>query len=157
MTKTGCAASTGVGRGVGVRGRLTRVRRRGQIELLPPVELDGAQPVRVELALSWSPRDPYTVRASFQAAGTQKVKWLLGRELLEQGLLFPAGQGDVFLCTNPWDEAAETVLLILEHEFRVGFRVPRRLLEGFLAAVDGVEGRFQPAVAGAGLGEGGDA
>ncbi|HZD15126.1 MAG TPA: SsgA family sporulation/cell division regulator [Pseudonocardiaceae bacterium] len=55
-------------------------------------------PVRVEL--SWHPGDPHAIHATFQTARTaaKDVRWVLGRELLAQGLHIPTGIGDVHLC-----------------------------------------------------------
>ena len=80
---------------------------------LVPLQLvqsdESVQPVGCELVFAAS--DPYTVRAVFVGAGST---WLIGRELLAQGLLAdlscPAGYGDV----KVWrDESPEYLLIAL--------------------------------------------
>lgn len=70
---------------------------------------ESVQPVACRLVYSGA--DPYTVRAVFEGAGST---WLIGRELLAQGLLAdlscPAGYGDV----KVWrDESPEYLLIAL--------------------------------------------
>lgn len=70
---------------------------------------ESVEPVACRLEFSGA--DPYTVRAVFEGAGST---WLIGRELLAQGLLAdlscPAGYGDV----KVWrDESPEYLLIAL--------------------------------------------
>jgi hypothetical protein len=46
--------------------------------------------------LGWDPTDPYAVAVAFGWPGTT-VCWLVGRDLLIDGLTHPAGEGDVLL------------------------------------------------------------
>ena len=50
-------------------------------------------PVNVELI--YSSRDPYAVQASFRTGSTTAVEWVFARDLLHDGLIGPAGTGDV--------------------------------------------------------------
>ncbi|HLU59656.1 MAG TPA: SsgA family sporulation/cell division regulator [Pseudonocardia sp.] len=52
-----------------------------------------AVPVNVEL--TYSSRDPYAVKASFRTGSTTAVEWVFARDLLHDGLIAPAGTGDV--------------------------------------------------------------
>jgi hypothetical protein len=52
-----------------------------------------AVPVNVEL--TYSSRDPYAVQATFRTGTTTAVEWVFARDLLHDGLIGPAGTGDV--------------------------------------------------------------
>jgi hypothetical protein len=53
----------------------------------------AAVPVNVEL--TYNSRDPYAVQASFRTGSTTAVEWVFARDLLHDGLIGPAGTGDV--------------------------------------------------------------
>jgi hypothetical protein len=53
----------------------------------------SAVPVNVEL--TYSSRDPYAVQATFRTGTTTAVEWVFARDLLHDGLIGPAGTGDV--------------------------------------------------------------
>jgi Streptomyces sporulation and cell division protein, SsgA len=63
-----------------------------------------AQNTTVGVRVSWSPGDPFAVTARFllgrDPAGD--VVWVLGRDLLAQGLWYPAGTGDVRVWPAGW-------------------------------------------------------
>lgn len=73
----------------------------------------GAVPVRVDL--SYDSHDPFAVRAEFHA-GRGAVSWIFARELLADGLLGPAGAGDVRVMP-----ATDTELLIFQLDAPDGF------------------------------------
>ena len=83
------------------------------ISRIVPLQLvqadESVQPVACRLVFSGA--DPYTVRAVFEGAGST---WLIGRELLAQGLLAdlscPAGYGDGKVGR---DESPEYLLIAL--------------------------------------------
>jgi hypothetical protein len=60
-------------------------------ELIAP----DAQAVPVNVELTYSSRDPYAVQASFRTGSTTAVEWVFARDLLHEGLIAPAGTGDV--------------------------------------------------------------
>jgi hypothetical protein len=60
-------------------------------ELIAP----DAPVVPVNVDLTYSSRDPYAVQASFRTGGTTAVDWVFARDLLHDGLIGPAGSGDV--------------------------------------------------------------
>ncbi|MFE1311391.1 SsgA family sporulation/cell division regulator [Streptomyces sp. NPDC058755] len=47
------------------------------------------------MRLSYEPTDPYIVRAAFFTCSDEPVEWVLGRELLADGLKGSAGEGDI--------------------------------------------------------------
>ena len=64
----------------------------------------------LETELSYDPRDPFAVSATFVTAAGQ-VRWTFGRELLIGGLYEPTGDGDVHV----WpclDNQAHSVVII---------------------------------------------
>ncbi|MFC9154680.1 SsgA family sporulation/cell division regulator [Streptomyces bauhiniae] len=66
-------------------------------------------PLRMDL--SYEPDDPYAVRVSFTYPGTEQgVGWVMGRDLLAEGLDGPAGEGDVQIW--PVREAGERLVYI---------------------------------------------
>lgn len=52
-----------------------------------------AVPVKVDL--TYSSHDPFAVRASFSTGNGTAVDWVFARDLLHDGLIAPAGAGDV--------------------------------------------------------------
>ncbi|MEN3303450.1 SsgA family sporulation/cell division regulator [Pseudonocardia sp.] len=69
-------------------------------ELIAP----DAPVVPVKVELSYSSRDPYAVQASFRTGHGSAVDWVFARDLLADGLLGPAGTGDVRVQPLPHDE-----------------------------------------------------
>jgi hypothetical protein len=63
-----------------------------------------AQDATVGVRVGWSPGDPFAMTARFllgrDPAGD--VVWVLGRDLLAQGLWHPAGTGDVRVWPEGW-------------------------------------------------------
>lgn len=54
----------------------------------------GSVPLPVRADLEYDPADPFAVCVGYHAGGGV-VRWLFGRDLLADGLLAPAGDGDV--------------------------------------------------------------
>lgn len=69
------------------------------------VSRDYSLPMRMRLC--YEPTDPYAVRAVFVVHGHEPVEWVLGRDLLSDGLTGSAGDGDiqVWPAVGPGDEA----------------------------------------------------
>ena len=66
--------------------------------------------VAVSVRLSWRPSDPYAVELVFLTGrkGRAEVRWLLARDLLDEGLCQSAGYGDVWV--GPHEDAHTTVV-----------------------------------------------
>jgi hypothetical protein len=96
-----------------------------------------ASVIPVTTELSFRVSDPYTVRAVFSGQQTMST-WLLGRELLVQGMVAvaeqPAGTGDV----QVWrDDDPEFALISLSGvEGSALLAAPTGPLEGFLARTE---------------------
>src|SRR3954470_21436913 len=56
----------------------------------------GDEGLRLTATLRYRPVDPYAVEATFRA-GDEAISWVLGRDLLGEGLTRPSGEGDVQL------------------------------------------------------------
>lgn len=97
----------------------------------------GRSGLRVKVELFWSSWHPYAVTLSF-AVRSGRVDWIVSRDLLAAGLDGPVGVGDVAVLPDFRDR--RRVELILDSPSgRVGFRVRRAVLAGFLAATSGHE------------------
>ena len=72
----------------------------GPAVIVAPVELqlvgaDGAC-VPIDAAFGYDPVDPFAVRAEFWLGeADEPVVWVFARDLIAEGLVAPAGQGDV--------------------------------------------------------------
>ena len=80
-----------------------------QVATLELIDATGsATPLQTEL--SYNPRDPFAVSATFLTVGGE-VRWTFGRDLLIGGLQEPTGDGDVHVwpCT---DNDARPVVII---------------------------------------------
>ena len=99
-------AHTGSTTGQAAGPKPTVVTRMVTLEL---VDSSGAS-TPLETELSYDPRDPFAVSATFVTAAGQ-VRWTFGRELLIGGLYEPTGDGDVHV----WpclDNQARSVVII---------------------------------------------
>src|ERR671920_481267 len=54
----------------------------------------GDEGLRLTATLRYQPSDPYAVEATFRA-GDEAISWVLGRDLLGEGLARVSGEGDV--------------------------------------------------------------
>ncbi|HEY1702834.1 MAG TPA: SsgA family sporulation/cell division regulator [Trebonia sp.] len=69
------------------------------LQLVVPQEDEG---VPLVASLYYSAEDPYAIRIAFHAGLDEPIEWVLGRELLAQGLSGREGLGDV----QVWPSAA---------------------------------------------------
>ncbi len=84
-------------------------------------------------ALSYDPSDPWAVRLDFGRPG-DTVQWVVGRDLLLEGVTDPAGEGDVMV----WPSIDEYCRAVVVLEFcsphgRLVTQVSTRELNRFLA------------------------
>ncbi|WP_086826512.1 SsgA family sporulation/cell division regulator [Allokutzneria sp. NRRL B-24872] len=82
----------------------TEIRSAAMFDLLT------STPVAVEVEFSYSTRDPYAIQVLFNPYGDQSVQWILARDLLADGLLAEAGEGDVRI----WPVMDELDVVVLE-------------------------------------------
>jgi len=70
--------------------RPTTVVHEVDLRLIAP----GDEGLRLTATLRYQPSDPYAVEATFRA-GDEAISWVLGRDLLSEGLTRVSGEGDV--------------------------------------------------------------
>jgi hypothetical protein len=86
---------------------------------------------QVEADLRYDTTDPYAVTALFHPIGGDEVRWVFARDLLEQGLVRWAGEGDVRIgpdLTNPDRTGVE----LISPASRALLTVPTRQVAEFL-------------------------
>jgi Streptomyces sporulation and cell division protein, SsgA len=71
--------------------------------------------VHVPAELSYDPADPYAVTATFRS-DDDAVAWTFSRDLLDEGLLAPAGEGDVSVWPSS-DDDGEAICIALSSPF----------------------------------------
>lgn len=110
-----------------------------EAEFLPPAsDIESDPYLLVSIGLFWTATDPHVVSATFRVGLQERRGWILGRDLLGDGLLYPVGLGDVFLSPDPFDPWS--VVLVLEsNSGRAGFRMPAEFVSDFLVEVDEAE------------------
>ena len=69
----------------------TTIRSTAVFDLVGPPN----PPVPVQVEMRYDTRDPYAVQAAFRTGRAGWVEWVFSRDLLADGLLAPAGDGDV--------------------------------------------------------------
>ncbi|MCR3753618.1 MULTISPECIES: SsgA family sporulation/cell division regulator [Lentzea] len=86
----------------------------------------------VETELLYRSEDPFAVTMRFRAGGSVAT-WVMGRDLLAEGMSRRAGDGDVRL--RPHSSRVLVLELVSDRHMTV-FRVPAGTLRKFLAATD---------------------
>jgi len=83
--------------------------------------------------LAYDERDPWAVEVTFGKPG-ETVRWLIGRDLLLQGMTDPAGEGDVMIWPSIDEYGRAAVVLELSSPHgRLVTQLPTRDLGSFLA------------------------
>ncbi|HEX7303136.1 SsgA family sporulation/cell division regulator [Lentzea sp.] len=93
------------------------------------VRLNGTT-APVETELIYQADDPFAVTMRFHSGGSVAT-WVMGRELLAEGMAKPAGDGDVRLRPH---SGRTLVLELLSDRHATVFRFPATTLRKFLAA-----------------------
>lgn len=104
----------------------TKIHRRTVFQFAPDF---AGPPVPVTVVMSWDSRDPFAVSLAFK--DVNRAVWLTSRELLAEGLYFPAGHGDVRIA--PDDDPAWLNLTLNSPDGFAEFQIPADALAGFLA------------------------
>ena len=75
----------------------------------------GDEGLRLTATLRYQPSDPYAVEATFRA-GDEAISWVLGRDLLGEGLARVSGEGDVRVwpTVDLGDRGEQTRLVMLQ-------------------------------------------
>ena len=63
----------------------------------------GDLPMPLTAQLEYRAEDPYAVHATFDVGPDGPVRWVFARDLLDEGLVHPVGDGDVHIspCVDP--------------------------------------------------------
>ena len=75
----------------------------------------GDEGLRLTATLRYQPTDPYAVEATFRA-GDEAISWVLGRDLLAEGLTRVSGEGDVRVwpTVDSVEHGAQTRVIMLQ-------------------------------------------
>ncbi|MHA5055072.1 SsgA family sporulation/cell division regulator [Streptomyces sp. SD15] len=80
-----------------------------QVHFIVPHEMS----LPVSMRLRYEPSDPYVVRASFTAVESDEtVEWIIGRDLLIDGLEGPAGEGDISIWPADGPDRCDSYILL---------------------------------------------
>jgi hypothetical protein len=92
--------------------------------------------IPVHVRMSWDSADPFAVTLMFKTSRNSVVEWIVSRELLAEGLHFPAGEGDVRIAPDtvfPDESSPWWLNLTLNSPSGVAeFQVPADVLTEFL-------------------------
>jgi hypothetical protein len=72
--------------------------------------LDAERSVEIGCQLGYRADEPYTVRATFRT-GLADIQWVIARDLLAEGLVRPAGDGDVLIWPEPGLDPLVVIIL----------------------------------------------
>lgn len=92
------------------------------------------QPAPVVTRWSYSAYDPFAVSLAVRTRHDRWVEWLIGRELVVEGLDAPAGEGDVRMGPRTVQGYDVVEIEIRSHDGRAVLEVDRDLLRHFVAA-----------------------
>ncbi|HYH30350.1 MAG TPA: SsgA family sporulation/cell division regulator [Pseudonocardia sp.] len=92
------------------------------------------QPAPVVTRWSYSAADPFAVMLSVRTRHDRWVEWLVGRELVVDGLSGPAGEGDVRMQPRSVQGYDIVEIEIRSHDGRAVLEVDRDLLRHFVNA-----------------------
>ncbi|HLU59142.1 MAG TPA: SsgA family sporulation/cell division regulator [Pseudonocardia sp.] len=90
------------------------------------------QPAPVVTRWSYSAYDPFAVSLAVRARHDRWVEWLIGRELVIDGLEGPAGEGDVRMRPRTVQGYDIVEIEIRSHDGRAVLEVDRGLLRSFV-------------------------
>lgn len=71
----------------------------------------GDDGLLLRATLRYDPADPFAVEATFKAAD-ESISWVLGRDVLADGLVGEAGIGDVHVWPQEWHNGEPDMVLI---------------------------------------------
>lgn len=91
-----------------MNGRVSTVTCQLEVQL----QVSGDASVPVPVTLRYEAHDPYAVHATFETGAEEGVSWTFARELLAQGVLRAAGEGDVRVWPS-WRSGLDVVYVAL--------------------------------------------
>ena len=87
-----------------------------------------AEPIKVAAHLRYDVRDPFAVCVSFDAGTSERIEWTFARELLDQGLWRPTGDGDVRI----WPRGGSVFLALCSPSGRAVLETMRPAIADFV-------------------------
>ncbi len=78
----------------------------------------------VEAEFRFSPEAPWAVSVELQVEGGPRVRWRIGRELLQQGLHTMSGLGDIQMWPSNLEERATSWLQLCSGDMAALFELP---------------------------------
>ncbi|WP_351235548.1 SsgA family sporulation/cell division regulator [Streptomyces sp. NPDC002133] len=101
--------------------------------------VSGEPPLSLHMRLQYEATDPYVVRAAFTLAdGDEAVEWNLGRDLLAEGLIGPAGEADVRMWPARRPGRSVLYLALGSPEHAALLELPAQDMRTFLQATETV-------------------
>ncbi|MFG2948466.1 SsgA family sporulation/cell division regulator [Streptomyces adustus] len=100
-----------------------------------PVQLvvSGEASLSLTMMLRYEPSDPYVVRAAFIVLDSDEaVEWIIGRDLLADGLKGPVGEGDIRVWPVGDGDPCDVYILLCPPAGTALLQVPAREVEAFL-------------------------
>ncbi|MER5664621.1 SsgA family sporulation/cell division regulator [Streptomyces mirabilis] len=91
------------------------------------------------MRLQYEPSDPYAVRAAFAVVGSDEtVEWIIGRDLLADGLEGPAGEGDIRVWPAEELDVSDLYILLNPPDGTALLKAPAREIKTFLQETEAV-------------------
>ncbi|MGL5829771.1 MAG: SsgA family sporulation/cell division regulator [Angustibacter sp.] len=100
-------------------------------DLLVRLVAPGTDGLPLESTLRYSADDPFAVEATFRA-GSDAISWVLGRDLLNDGLMGESGEGDVRVWPAIEDRTRVVMLELTSPDGRALLAADAASLEAFL-------------------------
>ncbi|MFJ5530276.1 SsgA family sporulation/cell division regulator [Streptomyces sp. NPDC093261] len=93
----------------------------------------------MSLRLRYEPSDPYAVRAVFNAVGSDEtVEWIIGRDLLFDGLKGPVGEGDIRVWPAVESDRCDLYILLTPPGGTALIKAPAQEIKTFLRETESV-------------------
>ncbi|MFJ1608532.1 SsgA family sporulation/cell division regulator [Streptomyces sp. NPDC088253] len=91
------------------------------------------------MRLQYEPSDPYAVRAAFTVAGSDETaEWIIGRDLLADGLEGPTGEGDIRLWPAEEHDVSDLYILLNPPAGTALLKAPAQEIKAFLQEAEAV-------------------
>ncbi|MFK0022749.1 SsgA family sporulation/cell division regulator [Streptomyces sp. NPDC090798] len=89
--------------------------------------------------LQYEPSDPYAVRAAFTVVGSDETaEWIIGRDLLADGLEGPTGEGDIRLWPAEEHDVSDLYILLNPPAGTALLKAPAQEIKAFLQDAEAV-------------------
>ncbi|MCZ0985261.1 SsgA family sporulation/cell division regulator [Streptomyces diastatochromogenes] len=105
------------------------------------VELVVSQEMSLSMTMSlrYEPSDPYALRVAFTVVGSDDtVDWIIGRDLLDDGLKGPAGEGDIRVWPAEEYDLGDVYILLSPPAGTALLKAPAQEIKAFLQETEAV-------------------